>query len=248
MDNKEGSCGFISRIIPAVYPVALIKIDEQTNEPVRDEDGLCVACVGDECGEFVGKIIESDPSRAFDGYVDGEASKKKIIRDVFQKGDKAFLSGDLLYMDRLGYLYFKDRTGDTFRWKGENVSTSEVEAVISNLLGLADCVVFGVEIPGCEGKAGMVVIAGNENDTNLTELLHKMQKVLPSFSIPVTVRLVEKLEATGTFKLTKTNFYKEGYDPNKVKDPLLYLDSRQNKYLHLDQTTYEAINEGRIRF
>ncbi|XP_015784455.1 long-chain fatty acid transport protein 4-like [Tetranychus urticae] len=247
VDNQEGSCGFISRILPSVYPVALIKIDENTNEPVRDANGMCVLCQGGECGEFVGKIIESDPSRAFDGYVDSEASKKKIVRDVFRKGDSAFLSGDLLYMDTYGYLYFKDRTGDTFRWKGENVSTSEVEAVISNILELVDCVVFGVDIPGCEGKAGMVAILETEKGLDLDNFLHKMHKVLPSFSIPVIVRIVSQMETTGTFKLTKTKFCSEGYNPQVVKDPLYVLDFSKDKYIRIDENVYNDILTSKLR-
>lgn len=248
MDNKEGSCGFISRIIPAVYPVALIKIDEQTNEPVRDEDGLCVPCQGGECGEFVGKIIETDPSRAFDGYVDSEASKKKVVHDVFHKGDKVFRSGDLLYMDKLGYLYFKDRTGDTFRWKGENVSTLEVEAIISNVLGLVDCVVYGVEIPGCEGKAGMVAILDPENRVDLNELLIELRKVLPSYSVPTFVRKCRNLDKTATFKLPKTALLSESFNPSLVTDPIYYYNIRSREYLKLDHEVYERIQSQQIVF
>lgn len=248
MDNKEGSCGFISRIIPAVYPVALIKIDEQTNEPVRDEDGLCVPCRGGECGEFVGKIIETDPSRAFDGYVDSEASKKKVVHNVFQVGDKAFRSGDLLYMDKLGYLYFKDRTGDTFRWKGENVSTSEIEAVISNVVGLVDCVVYGVEIPGCEGKAGMAAILDPEHRVDLNELLIELQKILPSYSIPTFVRKCRSLDTTATFKLPKAALRSQSFDPSRVTDPLYYYDVRKREYLKLDSQVFDKIQTAQICF
>lgn len=102
--------------------------------------------ISDEPGVFVGKIIENDPSREFLGYVDKAASEKKVVRDVFRKGDAAFLSGDIVVADEFGYLYFRDRTGDTFRWKGENVSTTEVEAVVSNLINYRDCVVYGVKV------------------------------------------------------------------------------------------------------
>ena len=93
VDNTVGSIGFISRIIPAVYPISIIKVDPQTGEPIRDARGLCIPCKPNEPGVFIGKIIPNNPSRAFLGYVDEEASKKKVVCDVFRKGDKAFLSG-----------------------------------------------------------------------------------------------------------------------------------------------------------
>nr|XP_045610957.1 long-chain fatty acid transport protein 4-like isoform X4 [Procambarus clarkii] len=146
MDGKPGAVGFVSVLFPSVYPVALIKVDEDTREVVRDANGMCILCKPGEPGEFIGKIVKDDPVRDFHGYADDSATKKKIVRDVFKKGDYAFLSGDILMMDEEGYLYFKDRTGDTFRWKGENVSTNEVEAVISKVAGHADVVVYGVEV------------------------------------------------------------------------------------------------------
>lgn len=197
-DNTEGSCGFISLIIPSIYPVSLIKLDEDTNEPLRDENGLCLHCTGGESGEFVGKITR-DISRAFDGYLNKDATNKKIIRNVFSQGDQAFLSGDLLTMDEQGYLYFKDRTGDTFRWKGENVSTAEVESVISNILDQRDSVVFGVEIKDCEGRAGMAAIEGKEGSVDMDKLLERMMEMLPKYSIPVFVRLCSDFEVTGRF-------------------------------------------------
>lgn len=133
-------------IAPAVYPVALIKVTEDTGEPIRGADGLCIRCKPGEPGMFVGMILKNHPIRDFHGYADPNATKKKVAFDVFKRGDAAFLSGDILVMDELGYLYFKDRTGDTFRWRGENVSTSEVEAVISNIAQLKDCCVYGVEV------------------------------------------------------------------------------------------------------
>ena len=153
-------------------------------------------CTGGESGEFVGKITR-DISRQFDGYLNKDATNKKIIRNVFSQGDQAFLSGDLLTMDEHGYLYFKDRTGDTFRWKGENVSTAEVESVISNILDQRDSVVFGVEIKDCEGRAGMAAIEGKEGSVDLDKLLERMMEVLPKYSIPVFIRLCSDFEVTG---------------------------------------------------
>jgi len=209
--GKEGACGFVSQILPIpllnlFYPVSIIRVNEETGEAIRDANGLCIPCGPGESGEFVGKIIEQDPTRAFDGYANKDASEKKIIRDVFKKGDAAFASGDLLTIDDLGFVYFKDRTGDTYRWKGENVSTTEVESVVSNQVQLSDCVVYGVTVPGCEGKAGMAAIEDPNQQVNLVDLLNKLRRALPSYAIPVFVRLVKKIETTGTFKLPKVFF------------------------------------------
>lgn len=227
--------------------MALIKVDEKTREPIRDPKGLCVRAGPGESGEFVGKIILNDASRAFDGYVDSEATAKKIIRDVYRKGDAAFLSGDLLTMDDYGYVYFKDRTGDTFRWRGENVSTMQVEAIISNILNLKDCVVYGVEVPGCEGKAGMVSILDPEKCINLIEFLSELRKRLPPFAIPTFVRIVDQLEATGTYKLPKSWLQKQAFDPNIITDPLFFLDPKTNQYQRMDSDLYQQIITGHVR-
>ncbi|XP_036794750.1 long-chain fatty acid transport protein 1 isoform X2 [Oncorhynchus mykiss] len=159
MDGKVGACGFNSRILPNVYPICLMKVDEETTELVRDRHGLCVPCRPGEPGLLVGRINQQDPLRRFDGYANQDATRKKIANNVFKKNDSAYLSGDVLVMDELGYMYFRDRSGDTFRWRGENVSTTEVEGTLSGLLGQADVAVYGVAVPDVEGKAGMAAIA-----------------------------------------------------------------------------------------
>lgn len=229
--------------------VSIIKVDEETGEPVRDKSGLCIACGPGETGEFVGKIIKEDPTRSFDGYVNKEATEKKIYRDVFRKGDIVFSSGDLLWIDDLGFVYFKDRTGDTFRWKGENVSTTEVETVIMNQIKLSDVVVYGVPIDGCEGRAGMAAICDPSLNTDkLVNMFTHLDASLPRFAIPAFIRVVEKMEATGTFKLPKVALQKEGYDPNVISDPLFYLDLSSNSYQPLSQDKYQGILSGSIRF
>nr|CAD7433867.1 unnamed protein product [Timema monikensis] len=195
-DSTVGAVGFVPRYASFAYPVVLVKVDEATEEPIRDVNGYCIKCqpglykgwvkfvhtltcgthfIGgqetqkyvfyftlflsynhagwaaacgspDEIGMFLGKINPNKAIRSFTGYADKSASDKKILHDVFKKGDQYFNSGDVLVMDELGYFFFKDRTGDTFRWRGENVATSEVEAVISNIFGLKDAVVYGVEV------------------------------------------------------------------------------------------------------
>ena len=148
-DGKVGAVGFISFILGPFYPIALVKVSDQTGELIRGKDGLGIRCRPGEPGMFVAKIKIGHPVSDLPGYSDPEATIKKIARNVLSKGDSVYLSGDILVMDEMGYLFFKDRIGDTFRWKGENVSTAEVEAVIANIVGLKDCCVYGVEVCNC---------------------------------------------------------------------------------------------------
>ncbi|KAL1500891.1 hypothetical protein ABEB36_006311 [Hypothenemus hampei] len=246
IDNTVGSIGFISRIIPQVYPISIIKVDAQ-GEPIRDAKGLCVPCQPNEPGVFIGKILPGNPSRAFLGYVDEEASRKKIVRDVFHLGDSAFISGDILIADEFGNLFFKDRTGDTFRWKGENVSTSEVEAVISNIVNYKDVVVYGVEVRNMEGRAGMAAIYDPEKTVDLNNaLLEGLKRALPAYARPIFIRILTKLDLTGTYKLKKNDLQKDGFDPSKTSDNLYYLSSN-GEYAPVTYEVYQKINSGDIR-
>ncbi|XP_015687588.1 long-chain fatty acid transport protein 4 [Protobothrops mucrosquamatus] len=246
-DNKFGACGFNSRILPHVYPIKLIRVNEDTMELIRGPDGLCLQCEPGEPGQLVGRIVQSDPLQRFDGYLNHEANNKKIARDVFTKGDSAYLSGDVLVMDELGYLYFRDRTGDTFRWKGENVSTTEVEGTLSRILSMADVVVYGVAVPGTEGKAGMAAVVDKEHSCDLERFAAEMKKSLPAYARPVFLRLLKEVHQTSTFKFQKVDLRKEGYDPRVVKDKLFYLDSRECRYKLLDEEIFEKIQSGQIK-
>lgn len=245
MDGKPGACGFVPVILRHVIPVYLIKVDEETGEPVRDKNGFCIMCEPGEPGEFVGMIKRNDPLRDFHGYADRKATQKKIVQDVWKKGDAAFKSGDILVMDEFGYLYFKDRTGDTFRWRGENVSSTEVEGVVSKVAGNKDAVVYGVEVPGAEGKAGMAAIVDPDDSTNLTELLVELKKNLPTYACPLFLRILKTIDATGTFKLKKLALQKEGFDRNLIKDALYFLDGKQNKYVELTPELFARISDGK---
>uniref|UniRef100_A0A0P4VWM8 long-chain-fatty-acid--CoA ligase n=1 Tax=Scylla olivacea TaxID=85551 RepID=A0A0P4VWM8_SCYOL len=247
IDGKVGAVGFVSVLFPAVYPVALLKVDEETREIVRDSNGLCIRCKPGEAGEFIGKIIQNDPIRDFHGYADQNATKKKVVKDVFKKGDFAFLSGDILVMDDEGYLYFKDRTGDTFRWKGENVSTIEVENIISRVTGLSDVIVYGVEVPGTEGRAGMAAILDREDALDLEHLYDGMAKSLASYARPLFIRTVKEMEMTGTFKLKKVTVQKEGFNINIIKDKVFFLDVKKRAYIPLTTDIYNKIISGEMR-
>lgn len=245
IDNKMGAIGFFSRIIPSVYPVSLVKVDED-GEPIRNSKGLCQVCEPNEPGAFIGKISPNNPTRAFLGYVDKKASEKKIINDVFMKGDSAFLSGDILVADEFGYLYFKDRTGDTFRWKGENVSTSEIEGIVSNLINYRDCIVYGVEIQGTEGRAGMAAIYDADGTLDINKLTDDIKEQLPVYARPQFVRILTKIDLTGTFKLKKKDLQEEGYNPHKVQDKLYYLNAKLG-YQLLTSEVYDQIQQGKVK-
>lgn len=245
-DNTVGAVGFISRIIPAVYPITIIKVDPENGDPIRNSKGFCMPCKPNEPGVFVGKITAGNPARQFLGYVDSEASKKKIVSNVFRKGDSAFISGDILIADEFGYLFFKDRTGDTFRWKGENVSTSEVEAILSNIVNYKDVIVYGVEVKGQEGRAGMAAILDPQDELNLSSLAENIKKQLPVYARPIFIRIMKKLDMTGTFKLKKVDLQREGFNPNDIKENIYYLDSNGN-YALLTAESFDKINSGVIR-
>uniref|UniRef100_A0AAY5L8B4 long-chain-fatty-acid--CoA ligase n=1 Tax=Esox lucius TaxID=8010 RepID=A0AAY5L8B4_ESOLU len=247
VDGKVGACGFHSQIFPSMYPIKLLRMNEDTMELVRDKNGLCIGCQPGEPGLLAGYIDQSDPLRRFDGYVDRRATNKKIVNDVFTLGDAAYLSGDVLVMDELGYMFFRDRSGDTYRWRGENVSTTEVEATLSGLLGHADVAVYGVLLPGVEGKAGMAAIAEGEGRFDCDAFLGAVRKALPSYAHPLFLRLMPKVDTTGTFKIQKTRLQREGYNPLHTADRIFFLNSHLGRYEAVTEELYRAITEGRLR-
>ena len=249
--NCEGRPGAIGRIPPFLshrLPVALVKFDEASGAPVRDANGLCVRCDVDEPGEALGAIANASGKHGgrFEGYADAAASEKKILRNVFAPGDAWYRTGDLMRKDAQGFFYFVDRVGDTFRWKGENVSTSEVAAVLTAYPGIADAVVFGVAVPGADGRAGMAaLVAGPELD--LVTLRRYLAARLPDYARPVFLRLISNIEMTGTFKLRKQEPATEGFDCTRITDALYFDDRQQESYVRLDDALYGRLREGKVR-
>ncbi|VDI31151.1 solute carrier family 27 (fatty acid transporter), member 1/4 [Mytilus galloprovincialis] len=246
-DNTIGAVGFTTMIAPFLYPITLIRFNKDTGEYLRDRNGICIKSKPGEPGELVGKIVKGDALREFDGYVNRQATDKKVCPDVFKKGDLAFLTGDVLIMDKFGYFYFQDRTGDTFRWRGENVSTYEVESIISHHIQLKDSVVYGVEVKGLEGKAGMATIVDEHKNLDLLSLTKALQKSLPPYARPVFIRLASEVDTTGTHKLKKVDLAKEGFNPNIIKDNLYYMNSKTQQYEPLTVQVYNDICSGKIR-
>ncbi|XP_067438688.1 long-chain fatty acid transport protein 1-like [Thunnus thynnus] len=246
IDGKVGACGFNSRILPSFYPIRLVRMQEENGELLRDSQGLCIPCLPGEPGMLVGRINHTDPLRRFDGYVDKDSTNQKIAHNIFKMGDSAYISGDVLVMDEYGYMYFRDRSGDTFRWRGENVSTTEVEGVLSRLLGHADVAVYGVSVPGVEGKAGMAAIAHAGGQFDLDAFLIAVQKALPSYARPVFLRLMPSVDTTGTFKIQKTRLQREGFKPQDSSEKIYFLNSRAGRYEAVTDELYSDVMEGRV--
>jgi len=247
--NKVGAVGFVSVLFPFLLPLSILRINKDTGEPERESSGLASVCEKGEPGELVGRIDRGHPVRDYHGYADNTSSDKKIISDVWRKGDRFFRSGDVFVMDELGWLYFKDRAGDTFRWKGENVSTMEVEAMISQVIGLRDCVVYGVEIPGTEGRAGMAAIPDPDRRVDLAKLYAGMVDKLPTYARPIFLRFVEEIDVTGTFKMKKRDLQLEGFNPFIMREEDVYMvDNASKTYNLITQEIYNNIVNGNMRF
>jgi fatty-acyl-CoA synthase len=248
--NVEGQPGAIGRIPPLLahrFPAAIVRLDLDAGEPVRGPDGLCVACGRGEIGEAIGRIgtAESGGGR-FEGYTDAAATEKKILRDVLQRGDAWFRTGDLMRLDEAGFFHFVDRVGDTFRWKGENVATSEVNEAVLACPGVREAATYGVSVPGVDGRAGMVALVVDDH-FSLRQFRDHLAARLPVYAHPVFVRICASLAATETFKQKKTLLAREGFDPNVVTEPLFCLSLGADVDSPLDAAIYARILDGSIR-
>ncbi|XP_062368519.1 long-chain fatty acid transport protein 5 isoform X2 [Cinclus cinclus] len=243
--GKVGAVGRANRFLQLLAPFELIRYNVEEDEPVRDERGLCIPVRAGETGLLVVKITKNTP---FHGYAgDSQKTEKKILRDVLAKGDAFFNSGDLLMMDSERFIYFQDRVGDTFRWKGENVATTEVEATLALVSFIQEVNVYGVAVPGCEGRCGMAAVrlkAGASFDGD--KLYAFTRDTLPSYAAPRFIRIQDALEITGTFKQCKSNLVKEGFDPGAIRDPLFFRDDSRRSYAPLTPETFAAIQDMKL--
>jgi fatty-acyl-CoA synthase len=186
------------------------------------------------------------PGNRFEGYTSAEDSEKKILRNVFQNGDAWFRTGDLMTRDRSGYFYFVDRIGDTLRWKGENVSTSEVSEAICACPGVKDATVYGVVIPRTEGRAGMAALV-IDREFDLIQFRKHLVDRLPDYARPLFVLIRNGLEMTSTFKHKNRYLVAAGYDPKLAVDPIYFNDPEQQAFVALDDALYARIRTGQIR-
>jgi fatty-acyl-CoA synthase len=230
-DGKPGAVGRIPKYLRKRFNVKLVKFDVETEQPERNAQGLCIECRPGEVGEALGAMGD-DPRSNFAGYADKAATEKKVLRGAFAAGDAWFRTGDLMRQDEEGYFYFVDRIGDTFRWKGENVSTGEVSERLAEIPGVKEVTVYGVHVPGADGRAGMAsLVTGPEFD--LAAFQTQSEATLPAYAQPLFIRLQPEIETTGTFKYRKMDLVNEGFDPARIQEPL-YFKAPGEGYLPLD--------------
>ena len=241
--NKNQTIGLTSA------KVALVQYDVPDDEIIRNSDGRCIQVEQGEPGLCVAQI---NAVSKFEGYTNSEATEKKILRDVFEEGDAWFNTGDLLKTVNVGFdlgydhYQFVDRVGDTFRWRSENVSTNEVGEIINSYPQIEICNVYGVEVPGADGRAGMVAVnmKQGENTMDLEAFAEYVNRELPPFSRPVFVRVQTELDVTGTFKMVKKDLVQQNYDLNQFDDPVYVMKPRSTEYVPLDQGYFEEIKAG----
>jgi fatty-acyl-CoA synthase len=245
-DGKVGAIGRIPGWLKKKVNARIVQFDVETEQPIRGLNGLCIECGVDQVGECLGKIDAGDARTSFTGYADKAATEKKILHDVFEKGDAWFRTGDLMRRDAEGYLYFIDRIGDTFRWKGENVSTGEVAEKLASIPGVLEANVYGVEIPGHDGRAGMAALSV-DGDFDIKALYGQVEQDLPHYAQPMFVRLQRQIETTGTFKYRKVDLVEDGFNPERTKEPIYFKNPVKKTYVKLTKAGYEKVLEGAFR-
>jgi fatty-acyl-CoA synthase len=247
-DSKEGAVGRVPWFLAHRFPIKVVRFDVEAQQPVRGPDGFCIECNADEPGEVIGKILRdaSKPGARFEGYATKAETDQKILRDVFAKGDTWFRTGDLMRQDARGYFYFVDRIGDTFRWKGENVSTTEVAEAMGTFAGVQDANVYGVSVPGRDGRAGMASIVVADN-VNLTALHEHLAARLPDYALPVFLRIRQDMDMTATFKQKKIELARQGFDPEGTTDPIYFNDPTAKAFVRMDLPLYKRICAGEVR-
>ncbi|KAM8779878.1 long-chain fatty acid transport protein 6 isoform 1-T1 [Rhynchonycteris naso] len=244
--GKIGAVGRTNFFYKLFFNFDLIKYDFQKDEPVRNEQGWCSHVKKGEPGLLVSRVNEKNP---FFGYAGSKKhTEKKLLRGVFKKGDVYFNTGDLIVQDQENFLYFWDRIGDTFRWKGENIATTEVADVIGMLDFIQESNVYGVSVPDCEGKTGMASIILKPNKSlDLEKVYEQVITFLPAYACPRFLRIQEMMEMTGTFKPKKFQLVQEGFSPLKIADPLYFMDNLKKAYVPLTKEIYNQIMLGEVK-
>ncbi len=238
--NLDKTCGV------CLTPYAIVRYDIENDQPFRNERGRMKKVKKGEVGLCLGQI--TDPEN-FYMYKDKEATEKKVFRDVIRKGDMYINTGDLLRNIGFGHVQFVDRLGDTFRWKGENVSTEEVESVINIFEEIDMCSVYGVLIPQTEGRAGMVSLHKKSDKIfDFKGFLMYLKKYLPNYAIPKFIRIIDGFDFTATHKIQKVKLKKEGYNVNELNDDILVLLPKSSEYISLTKDVYQEISEGKYPF
>ena len=237
--NSFGRSGMIGR---KRSDSTIIHCNKDDGSPILNDEGFCTKVSEGETGLYIQKISSS---AKFQGYLDAQASNKKILQNVFKTGDQYFNTGDLITLHDNNWLSFADRVGDTYRWKSENVSTMEVAAILNNASGVMDCNVYGVQVDSAEGKAGMAAMNVSDEFSFISFIEH-VNKNLNTFQKPYFLRLTKEMQTTGTFKHQKEDLKKQGFNPSLIKDKLYFL--QKNNYVEIDQALYNRIHSGDERF
>jgi acyl-CoA synthetase (AMP-forming)/AMP-acid ligase II len=237
--NTHGRPGMVGRYMRGSL---VIKCDQETGEPIRNEEGYCESVEVGETGLFISALSKI---ATFEGYLDKQASNKKIMSDVFKKGDLWFNSGDLLIRHENNWLSFADRVGDTYRWKSENVSTMEVAAIVNKYDQVLDSNVYGVEVKSAEGRAGMALLSVTD-EFNFNEFSEHIEKNLNAFQLPYFLRITETMKTTGTFKHQKEDLKKQGFDPDIIEDKIYFY--QKGNYVEMNNDLYNRIQTGEERF
>ena len=243
-DGKVGAIGRVPNYLRKQFNIRLVQFDVENEAPYRGPSGLCSAPGVGDVGECLGHIA-GDARGDFGGYADKAASEKKILHDVFEQGDAWFATGDLMRQDAEGYFYFVDRIGDTFRWKGENVSTGEVSECLAQIPGVKEATVYGVKVADMDGRAGMASLVTGEG-FDIKKLAEQVDAEMPSYARPVFIRLQPEIEVTGTFKYRKMDLVEEGFDPAQVKQPVYVRDPAKG-YVKVTKAVFEKIMTGAMR-
>ena len=226
---------------------AVVEYDNEHDQPMRDAKGRLRKVAKGGIGLLVSEVTDKSP---YDGYTESAASEKKLLRNAFKQGDCWFNTGDLVRDQGFRHIQFVDRVGDTFRWKGENVATTEVEAALTGFVQIEQAVVYGVEIPGADGRAGMaaLTLTVSEAEFDCAALAQHLHALLPAYAIPLFLRLRKAQETTGTFKYRKVELKDEAFDPTRVDEPLFGLLDRARGYEPLNAETVERIRRRELRF
>uniref|UniRef100_H2Z7Y1 Very long-chain fatty acid transport protein n=1 Tax=Ciona savignyi TaxID=51511 RepID=H2Z7Y1_CIOSA len=247
LPNKFGCIGTYSPLIRKIGGYAFVQYDRDTGNPIRNEKGRCIEVGLNEPGVLIAKVTKSAKYQPYKG--DLKMTQRKLLHNVFKEGDEYYNSGDVLVIDGEYKLTFYDRVGDTFRWKGENVSTNEVSDTIADAGGIKECNVYGVKVPGCDGRAGMAaIVIGENNDFSLTNLYRFLINVLPKYAVPIFIRVSPELEITSTLKMRKTTLQTEGFDISRVNDPIYVLDPDSQTYAPLTPEIFQKIENCSLRF
>ncbi len=243
LHNRVGSVGRVPARRFARFRLALFDVERE--EFIRDAQGFCIEAAPGQTGQLIARLDEQPKSALteFRGYTDAAATSKKLMRDVFVKGDYYYLSGDLMRRDEDDFFYFVDRVGDTYRWKGENVSTAEVAEVVARAPGVTGATVVGVPVPGTEGQAGLAAITVAE-PFDATAFWAAVQE-LPGYAQPRFVRLMPQLETTGTFKIKKSDLRSAGLNPAHGVGPI-YVRTEE-AYVTFEDELFARLERGELR-